>query len=67
MNEEELLNYLKELVINAGTQRKLANELGISQVYLSDILKGRRTIGKSVLDKLKIKKIINYEQGGYCG
>ena len=48
------------LIRRRMTQGTLAKELGITNVYLSDILKGHRKGGKYrelIKEKLKIKKI----------
>ena len=43
---------IKNLVKEAGTQAKVAENLGITPSYLSDILKGKREVSESVADKL---------------
>jgi plasmid maintenance system antidote protein VapI len=52
----EPLDKIKEMVKKAGSQKAVAIELDISQVYLSDILKGNRNISESVAKKLGFKR-----------
>lgn len=40
-----------------GTQRALAAELGVSEMYVSLILSGKRMPGPSVLRKLNLRKV----------
>jgi transcriptional regulator with XRE-family HTH domain len=42
------------------TQQELAEELGVSQQYLSDVLLGRRDPGPAVLDKLNLRQEMVY-------
>lgn len=48
--------------IDGKSQAKAAQELGITQGYLSDILNGRRAIGPKVLKALKLKKVVVYRE-----
>jgi len=41
-----------------GTQDQAARKLGISQQYLSDLLKNRRQFSSRILQKLGLKAII---------
>ena len=47
---------------NAGSQKALAQEWGISEQYLSDILKGRREPGNKVLKQLGLRKMVIYTE-----
>ena len=51
---------LQSMVAESGTQKAVAEELGISQVYLSDILAGRREISASVARKLGFERRTDY-------
>ena len=46
----------------AGSQKALAQEWGISEQYLSDILKGRREPGNKVLGQLGLVKMLVYRE-----
>ncbi len=49
---------LRAFVANYPTQRQAAAALGISPVYLSDILNERRDFSNTVLEKLGLKRIV---------
>jgi plasmid maintenance system antidote protein VapI len=49
---------LNEFVKKHGTQQKAADALDITQGYLSDLLRGRRDITDSVLEKLGYQRIV---------
>ena len=49
---------LKELVATFSTQREAAKKLGISEAYMTDLLKGRRGFSNAMLAKLKLKTIV---------
>lgn len=57
----QLVAYLKEQAVKAGSQKALAKELGVSQQYLGDVISEKREPGKKVLDALKLRKVIRYE------
>jgi transcriptional regulator with XRE-family HTH domain len=44
----ELMKVLKDMVIRAGSQKAVAEELGISEAYLSDILNGRKDVSDRI-------------------
>ncbi len=52
LHQAEMMNQLRAVVALHGNQRAAAKALGISQQYISDILKGSRKISASVADKL---------------
>lgn len=52
MTRNALIRKLYEMVNERGTQRAVAEYLGVSQIYLSDVLRGKRNPGKSILSKL---------------
>ena len=56
MNRQDVINQLKALVDEYGSQKALADEMGITASYLSDILNGKRDPGKSVLDWLGLER-----------
>lgn len=62
MNKKELLQYLHELVNEAGSQKELAARLKISQPYLNDILLGRREPSKMILNAIGFEKVVSYER-----
>ena len=52
---------LREVEKAGGSQAEAAKRLGISAAYLHDMLNGRRTPGKKVLRKLKLKRVVSFE------
>ena len=49
---------LRNRVTTRGDQKTLANEIGISQTYLCDLLAGRRAVAKKVLDYLGLERVV---------
>ena len=49
---------LADRVKVAGNQRKLAEELDLSEVYISDLLRGRRPFSDAVLRKLGLESVV---------
>lgn len=43
------------------TQAALAERIGISPQFLSEILKGKRNPSKTVLDFLELEKVVSYQ------
>lgn len=62
MNKKELLQYLHELVNEAGSQKELAARLKISQPYLNDILLGRREPSRLLLNAIGFEKVVSYQR-----
>ena len=47
-----------------SSQKELADELGISPQYLSDVLKGRREISAQLASKLGYERVITFVKWG---
>ena len=47
-----------------GSQRKVADQLGISAAFLSDIINGNRPVSNQVAQKLGYKKVVKYAKDG---
>ena len=45
-----------------GTQQAFARRIGISEQYLSDILKGRREPGAKVLKYFGLERVVGYRR-----
>ena len=58
LTEHNALKHLKALVVKLGSQRKVANHLGITQQYLCDILAGKRHISSAVAHKLGFERAV---------
>lgn len=56
MTRQDVLKLLKQFVSNNGTQKAAAKKLGISQPYLSDVLKGYRAPGPVILRALGVRE-----------
>lgn len=61
MNKAEFMEYLQQLVTEAGSQKDLANRLKISTPYLNDILNGRRDPSKKILNALGFEEVVTYQ------
>jgi len=64
MTKLELLNHLKKLVEEAGTQKELASRLGVSLAYLNDVMLGRKEPGKKLLAALGVERVVIYKKAG---
>jgi transcriptional regulator with XRE-family HTH domain len=62
MNKEELMALLREKITQAGDQRKLAAQLGVSQPHLSEILNGRKEPAEKVLTALGLRRVVMFEK-----
>lgn len=62
MNNDELLAVLRKMVVEMGTQKKVAEHLEISEAYFSDILTSRRPISDEMAQKLGYRRVMNYEK-----
>lgn len=45
---DSLLMEIRQFVINTGSQKVAADQIGVAQQYLCDVLKGRRFIGNKI-------------------
>lgn len=62
MTEEEVREDLRLALQVWKSQRQYAASIGVSEQYIADILKGRRSPGPAVLSALGLKKIVTYER-----
>lgn len=53
---------LEQLVTESRTQTEAADYLGISQGHLSDMLRGRRAVSKTILEKLGLRRRVVVER-----
>lgn len=58
MKTVDPLERLRALVAQHGTHQATAAALGVSQAYLSDILKGARTVSPRMLALLGLQRIV---------
>ena len=62
LTHTEFIQMLRNSVDNAGSQKALAKDLGISEQYLTDLLRGRRMPGRQVLGALGMVEVRLYER-----
>ena len=62
MTRKQVLDQLKAMVVRAGTQQAVANDLHVSAVYLGDVLHGNRPPGKKILRALGLSRVDTYEK-----
>lgn len=62
MNHAAFILFLRGRVKEAGSQRAFAESCSVSEAYLSDILRMRRSPGPKILDAVGYKRVISYEQ-----
>ena len=59
---EDVIKQLKELSKEIGSQSLLAEKIGISKPYLSDVINKRRDPGPAIVQFLRLTKIVTYEE-----
>jgi len=62
VNEDQVRDLLKRACEEAGSQKAFADKHGLSGAYISDVLQGRRDLGKSILDALGIVAVTTYRR-----
>lgn len=60
MNQEGFQKLLQREVEKAGNQKKASALLGVSEQFLSDVLRGRRGPGEKLLSKLGLVLRVSY-------
>lgn len=56
----DLIDFFNQLVARHGSQKETAKYLGISQQYLTDLIRGRRLPGEDLLDRMGLQKVVLY-------
>ena len=59
---DDVLSAIRTRVKKAGTQVRVAADLGVSPVYLSDVLAGRRAPGPTLLRALGYARAARFER-----
>lgn len=62
LTEQDVLDRLRAAVMAAGSQKAYAEQIGVSQTYLSDVLTGNRAPGEKILMALNLEAIIMYQE-----
>jgi transcriptional regulator with XRE-family HTH domain len=60
MKRPAVIKKIEQIIEEQGTQKGAAEVLGVSQQYLTDLLRGRRDPGKKILDKLGLESSVVY-------
>lgn len=58
----DVLAVLERRKEKAGSWRALARELGVSAAYMSDVVRGNREPGDSILRPLGLRKVVKIER-----
>lgn len=61
MTKTEFMLFLHDKIREAGDQKTLAKQLGVSQGYLSDVLLGRREPADKILTCLGLRRVVTFE------
>ena len=56
----DVIQVLRFKASEAGSQRALAEQLGVGQPYLSRVMSGRLDPGPSILDPLGLERVVSY-------
>jgi transcriptional regulator with XRE-family HTH domain len=60
MKRPAVIQKIEHIIKERGTQKAAAEFLGVSQQYLTDLLKGRRDPGEKILSKLGLEASVIY-------
>lgn len=61
---DKMRDKLRAAVKAAGSQKKWAEENGVSAAYVCDCLKGRRDVGESIAKPLGYQPVTMYQEVG---
>ena len=56
--EHDMRDTLTVMIDERGSQRAVAQELGVSQAYLGDVLHGRRGVSAKLAGKLGYERVV---------
>lgn len=62
LTEQDVLDRLRAVVTAAGSQKAYAEQIGVSQTYLSDVLTGNRAPGEKILVALRLEAVLMYQE-----
>ena len=60
LTQEEFLGLIRDDVEAEGSQKALAGKLSVSETYLSDVLRGRRSAGNKILARYNLRAVTTY-------
>jgi transcriptional regulator with XRE-family HTH domain len=58
MRDSAELAALKRIITDAGNQAKAGKRLGVSQAYISAVLRGERPMSERLLGKLGFQRVV---------
>ena len=58
----DIITEIRRAADRAGTQKALAEQLGVSPAYLSDVLNGRKDPGDAILEPLGLERVVTYRR-----
>lgn len=61
LTPQEVVSILKQEAVEAGSQRALADKIGISAPYMNDILFEKRYPSHKVLKHYGLRKVVMFE------
>ena len=61
LTQEEFLGLIRDDADAEGSQKALAAKLDVSEAYLSDVLRGRRSAGNKILSRYNLRAVTSYE------
>lgn len=61
MKESTVRAMIQRACENFGSQKAFAKHLGVSPAWISDVLRGNRRPGKTILDYLGLERVTTYE------
>jgi transcriptional regulator with XRE-family HTH domain len=60
LTQDEFLGLIRDDVEAEGSQKALAAKLDVSETYLSDVLRGRRSAGNKILARYNLRPVTSY-------
>jgi plasmid maintenance system antidote protein VapI len=64
ITHDEILKIIREMVGKWGTQKELADHLGISNAYLNDIIHEKQAVSDRVARRLGYKRVMKFTKEG---
>lgn len=62
LTEQDVLTRLRDAVMREGSQKAFARRHGISEQYVSDVLRQRRELSEKILDTLQLERVVMYRE-----
>lgn len=62
ITEQQIIERLRKACEKAGSQRAWAERNGVSEAYVTDVLKGRRRPGNSIACRFGYEQVMMYRE-----